>query len=318
MMLEMATHVWKLTCIYHNRTCILFFLNYRMARRMISFYNIRLSLWARTVVDSTTRNSVLASVAVAFALNTTGVALFILHGSTAQETLIAAHLVQAGAAVLLALGLSFLGVVALLRFFADHPKAAHCRVKTIVFFTGAGVLTMSSHLVRTATTFFVWKPLDPASAVVLSKIVYYSTGFGIEVLIVALYTVMKVDLLFSRRLWRTWAPQPKIFDFPGVGGGESKELELSSDGKEADVEESRYGAWASVTHDDKHGEVVESVAEKSSSKDGEEILVPHHQQKQSESEAHSGAMAIKIHTTFSVSSTSCRPTSGDHKHNDSE
>lgn len=229
----------------------MFFLNYRMARRIIVFYNIRLSLWAKSFVDATTKIGVVVSIAAAFILDTVGLVLFVLRPSGGPGPETAIVLVQASAATLLVLGLSLLGAVVGLRAFANQSILEdRGRRMSIVFFTGAGLFTMTSHLVRTAATFFIWKPKDAASEMILSKEMYYSTGFGLEVLTVAFYTAMKIDLLFSKPLSPTGASQMEISEAPTAAKRVS-EVSVSEIFIQArDMEDGRHEGRVTITADD--------------------------------------------------------------------
>lgn len=224
---------------------------------MIGFYNVRLSLWARSVVDSFTKIGVILSIAIAFALNAVGLVLFVLGSSSGQGPAVAAPiLVQASAAVVLLLDLSFLGAVVLLRVSADHPIIDRCGEKSVVFFVGAGLFTTTSHFVRMAATLFIWRPTDATSTIILSKTMYYSAGFGVEVVTVAFYIAMKIDLLFSKPLPPTWASRPKMHNAPTATRTVS-EVPISPDLPPAEEsKDGRFGGWASTTNNDTRSAVA--------------------------------------------------------------
>lgn len=271
---------------------------------MIGLYNIRLSLWARSVVDSSMRVVVAVSLAVAFILNTVGLALFIVRSSSGPGPAAAVILVQASATVLLLAGLSFFGAVVLLRTFADHAIIKRRKKMSLTFFIGAGLLTTASQLVRTAATFFIWRPLDASAATILSKTVYYSTSFGVEILTVAFYTAMKIDVLFSKPLPPTWVASQsgKVSETsiaaPTVSGVSTPDI------RARDMEDGRHGGWASSTT---LGSIHSAVADppiknepdiKVESTRADEV----DESGDSEMNRSSKSMSIAIYRSFSVSS----------------
>lgn len=164
---------------------------------MIAFFNMRISLWTKSVLDSFFKNSVIACLAVVFLLNTIGVALFVFQYSNLNDASTATKLVQSSTGLLLALGLILLGAVIIVRISAESQNTTRLAVKTIVFFMGAGLFTITQ-LVRMASSFYMWKIADTEmSEVVLSKPTYYITGMGLEILTLVLYTLTRIDLLFA-------------------------------------------------------------------------------------------------------------------------
>lgn len=162
---------------------------------MLGLFNIRLSLWAKSVVDSSTKIAVIIFLAVTFLLNALGAGLF--EFSNGRDSASATSLVQASAALQLVFGLSLLGGVVLVRLSADQPRVDRLTAKMLVFLIGAGLLTMTSHLIRLAATFFIWKPISRSSDMILSKTMFYASGWGLEILMVAFYALTRSDLLFG-------------------------------------------------------------------------------------------------------------------------
>lgn len=230
-------------------TILLFLLNFHLAKRMVGLFNIQLSLWARAVVDSCLKISVLAMFAVIFLLNTIGVASFEFKSSNLQDATTETSLVQTSAALLFVLGLAFVGSVILVRVSADRPRIDRLIAKTTIFLVGAGLLTMSGHLIRMVATFFIWKPIVGSSTpVILSKAIYYSTGFGFEILIIVLYAVMRVDLLFTSPVGPTLNTPLRRSETPAgsqaVAVSEAPLQLRMNPILTGDGHDGRYGPWA--------------------------------------------------------------------------
>lgn len=155
-----------------------------------------MSLWGKTLVESGATVSMFTSLGLALLLNGIGDALFVFKedGSNAST---AATLVQVSAVLLLLVGLASLGCVLGVRVSTERPRIPRLGTKMAVLFVGAGLFTMISHLVRLASTFYVWKPSDSMSDAILSKPVYYISGMGLEICALILYAFMRIDLLFS-------------------------------------------------------------------------------------------------------------------------
>lgn len=186
----------------------MFYLNFHLAKRMVKFFNLRLSLWARSILDSYIRIIVIVWLGVIFLIDTVATAMFE-SDLSGQGAKLSPHLEKASASLLTVTGLLYLAVVLVVQLKAPPPRVDRLTVKTAVFFTGAGVFTMTSQLIRLASTFFIWEPQVIFSTVDISKILYYSTGFGLEILTVALYAITRVDILFGQPPSFTLAPPPK-------------------------------------------------------------------------------------------------------------
>lgn len=175
---------------------VLFFLNFYLARRLIVSFNLRMSLWGKTIVESCVSISIFVSLGLVFLLNAIGDAIFVFKdgGSNASA---AATLAQSSAILLLLFDLAVMGSVLGVRISTDRPHIPRLGVKMVVLFVGAGLFTIISHLVRLASTFHIWKASTSISDAVLSKPLYYVSGIGLEILILILYATMRIDLLFS-------------------------------------------------------------------------------------------------------------------------
>ncbi|KAI3402008.1 hypothetical protein diail_3982 [Diaporthe ilicicola] len=109
-----------------------------------------------------------------------------------------ARLLQASTGLLTITGLIFLVVVIAASTAATRSRVEEYAFRMTIFFIGAGVLTMTSQIARFASTFIIWKPTDPVSTGILSKPVYYITGFGMSVSIIVLYAASRIDVLFGK------------------------------------------------------------------------------------------------------------------------
>lgn len=165
---------------------------------MIGFFNLRMSLWAKTVIESCSKISVTVYLALVFLLNTVGVVVFEFKTGSESDASTAISLVQTSAALLLILGLILIGTVLLIGLTADYSHVPRLTARTVVFFIGAGLFTMTAHLVRMASSVYIWKNTkDTVSDAILSKPTYYVTGMGFEILTMILYASMRIDLLFA-------------------------------------------------------------------------------------------------------------------------
>lgn len=180
-------------------TAILFCLNFYMAKRMITFFNVRMSLWSKAFVESFSTASVIVYLSVVVVLNTAGVALFEFKPSESNHVSTAISLVQISAGFLFLLGLLLLGTVLSVRVSAESPKVPRLTARTVVFFTGVGLLTVVAQLVRFVSSFYIWKDnsANTRSEAILSKPDYYITGMGLEILVMVLYASARIDLLFA-------------------------------------------------------------------------------------------------------------------------
>lgn len=95
-------------------------------------------------------------------------------------------------------GFIFLVVVIAASTAANRSGMEEFTARMTVFFIGAGVLTMTSQIARFASTFTIWQPTDQTSIGILSRPVYYITGFGMSVSIIVLYAASRIDLLFGK------------------------------------------------------------------------------------------------------------------------
>ncbi|KAJ4393180.1 hypothetical protein N0V93_002387 [Gnomoniopsis smithogilvyi] len=159
---------------------------------------MRVSLRAKSILNSTlSTTSVIVCLAVFALLNTIGVTIFVFQSSSRNGASTASNLVEASAGLQLILGVLLLGAVLVVRMSVNKHDTPRLLAKTVVFFTGAGLCTLSQ-LVRMASSFYIWKSANiQSSDFVLSKPIYYITGMGFELLAIILYASMRVDLLFA-------------------------------------------------------------------------------------------------------------------------
>lgn len=273
-----------------------------MAKHMVGLFNVRLSLWAKSVVDSSTRIAVLVSLAVTFLLNSVGVGLFEFTKNGAKA---ASTLVQASEALLLILGLSLLGAVVFVRFSADRPRIDRLVANMFVFFMGAGLLTITSQSIRLAAAFFIWKPFREGTGIILSKPMFYASGWAVDILMVAFYALVRADILFGPPAPVTSVSEPKR---PAAGAlikVESRELPLRMNPiRTVYGDDGRYGPWTTAPDDTYHSaglgstRIVTSVAKDRFSVES----VPLKDVESAEPVSTRRSMFIAISRTFSVSS----------------
>lgn len=163
---------------------------------MVGFFNVRLSLWARSVLTWWAKISVFVVLGTVFLLNTVGVALFVFQPANDQSESNSPRLVEAGAVLLILFGLAVAASVVVAKVMAHHPRIDRIMAKTVVLCIGAGLL-MLGQAVRLTASFFIWQPSNNASAVILSKPVFYATGWGFDILILVFYAITRIDILFS-------------------------------------------------------------------------------------------------------------------------
>lgn len=176
---------------------LLFILNFYLAKRMIGFFKLQMSLWAKTTIKTSSRNTVIAFLALVFIVDTAGVAVFEFTPLNSDSAMTASSLVEASACLFFVLILILFGAVLLVSLSAQKPDTPRLGAKTAVFFIGAGLFTLTQ-LVRMAASFYIWKDANGGGTeAILSKAAYYATGMGFEVLIIVLYASTRVDLLFA-------------------------------------------------------------------------------------------------------------------------
>lgn len=174
---------------------------------MISFCNLKYSLYARSVTKKVSNVTIIVIFAAIFLLNTFGVALFEVQVTSGRDPTTEAHLVQASELLLIAFCLTFNFAVITTILTTSWAPVDRLRVKIITYFLGAGLLTLFSQFMRLIATFLIWKPVTHISAVLLSKPIYYLSGFGTELLILLLYTLWETRLLGRGR--DSFLPQHK-------------------------------------------------------------------------------------------------------------
>lgn len=131
-------------------------------------------------------------------LHVVGAGLHEFSRNAGEIELSGARLLQASTGLLMITGFIFLVVVIAASTATDRSKVDEFTARMIIYFGGAGLLTMTSQIARFASTFIIWKPTDQVSAGILSKPVYYITGFGMSVSIIVLYAAARIDLLFGK------------------------------------------------------------------------------------------------------------------------
>lgn len=162
---------------------------------MISFCQLRYSLWARTVIKKAVNVTLGIVFAAIFLLNTLGVALFEVQVTSGRDPTTEAQLVQASEGLLIAVSLIFNFSVLTTMLTSPWAPVDRLTVKIVIYVLGPGLLTLFSQLMRLIAAFMIWEPFTPLSSELLSKPAYYINGFGIEVLILILYGFWETNLL---------------------------------------------------------------------------------------------------------------------------
>lgn len=261
---------------------------------MIGFFNMRISLWAKKVLDSFSQTSVIVYLAVVFLLNTVGVALFVFQFSSRNGTLMAINLVQASAGLNLILGVALLGAVLLIRMSAENHDTPRLVAKTVVFFTGAALFTITL-LVRMLSSFYIWKTASTkASETILSKPTYYITGMGFEILPIVLYASTRADLLFASTPSLASSKRPRLTTADSFRSFFDNSLRMNSVVVKGNKSTSAPTTVTSLT--DASTSPLDSESISSSQGQGAEGRFRH------ESEDSRNGMFISIQRTFSISS----------------
>lgn len=182
-------------------------LNFHLTKRMISFCNLKYSLWARSVTSKVCNVTVGIMFTTIFLLNAFGVALFEVQVTSGRDPTTEEHLVQASKALILLFSLLFNIAVFFTMVTFSWAPVERLTVKTITYILGAGLLTLISQLIRLIAAFMIWKPVNHLSEKLLSKPAYYIAGFGAEVLIIILYGFWETNLLALTRA--SFFPCPK-------------------------------------------------------------------------------------------------------------
>lgn len=206
---------------------------------MVEFFNVRFSLWARSVLVWWARIGVSLVLGTVLLLNTVGVALFVFNNSATsngQSSSKYPPLVELSAIILTLFGLGMIASVLFARVVGDHSRVDRIRAKTIVLSLGVSLL-MFGEIVRLIASFFIWRPQgeqdaassSSSSVAILSKPVFYATGWGIDILILFLYAVTRIDIIFSPPLsFAMVSPLDGSTRRPfGSGGGGSVPLNQS-------------------------------------------------------------------------------------------
>lgn len=131
-------------------------------------------------------------------LHVLGAGLHEFNRNAGEIELSGARLLQASTGLLMITGFIFLVVVVAASTAANRSRVEEYTARMTVYFIGAGVLTMTSQIARFASTFTIWQPTDQVSIGILSRPVYYITGFGMSISIIVLYAAARIDLLFGK------------------------------------------------------------------------------------------------------------------------
>lgn len=184
-----------------NSTILLVVLNFYLTKRMISFCDLKYSLWARSVTRQVSNATVGIVFTATFLLNAFGVVSFEIEVTNGRNPTTEEHLVQASKALMILFSLLFNLAVffAMATFSWSRAEQQRLTVKVVTYMLGAGLFTAMSQVVQGIAAFMIWRPVTPLSAQVLSKPAYYVAGFGAEVLIMILYGFWETNLFALTR-----------------------------------------------------------------------------------------------------------------------
>lgn len=273
---------------------LLFFLNFYLAKRMIGFFKMQMSLWAKTTIETVSRNSVIASLALVFLLNTAGVAIFEFKPLNSDSASTASSLVEASACLFFVLILILLGAVLFVGLSAQKPDTPRLGAKTAVFYIGAGLFTLTQ-LVRMAASFYIWKDANEAGTeAILSKPAYYATGMGFEVLVIVLYASTRIDLLFAPAPSLASIKTPKSTIADSIKSFAGNPLRMNS----VVIKRSNSGSVPLTDYSASEGSTTPRDTDSINSNQGVENEGPN---KTGDDDLRSG-MFISIQRTFSISS----------------
>lgn len=213
-----------------NSTILLVVLNFYLTKRMISFCDLKYSLWARSVTRQVSNATVGIVFTATFLLNAFGVVSFEIEVTNGRNPTTEEHLVQASKALMILFSLLFNLAVffAMATFSWSRAEQQRLTVKVVTYMLGAGLLTAVSQLVQGIAAFMIWRPVTPLSAQVLSKPAYYIAGFGAEVLIMVLYGFWETNLFELTR--ESFFPRPTSSDKATSDRSATQSPDLNSDG----------------------------------------------------------------------------------------
>ncbi|KAL1881167.1 hypothetical protein Daus18300_001018 [Diaporthe australafricana] len=176
----------------------LFTVNFLLTKRMVRLFDLRSSLWTRSIITSVVKYAMAMACFLVILLHVIGAGLHEFTRNEGEIELSGARLLQASTGLLMIIGFIFLLVVIAASTATKRSRVEEHAFRMTIFFIGAGVLTMTSQIARFASTFIIWQPTDQVSAGILSKPVYYITGFGMSVSIIVLYAAARIDVLFGK------------------------------------------------------------------------------------------------------------------------
>ncbi|KAI7778782.1 hypothetical protein LA080_001650 [Diaporthe eres] len=176
----------------------LFTVNFLLTKRLVRLFDLRSSLWTRSIIASVVKYAMAIACSLVILLHVLGAGLHEFNRNAGEIEQSGARLLQASTGLLMIIGFIFLVVVVAASTAANRSRVEEYTARMTVFFIGAGVLTMMSQISRFASTFTIWQPTDQVSIGILSRPVYYITGFGMSVSIIVLYAAARIDLLFGK------------------------------------------------------------------------------------------------------------------------
>ena len=176
----------------------MFTVNFLLTKRLVRLFDLRSSLWTRSLVASAAKYAMVFACSLVILLHVIGAGLHEFNGSAGEIGQPGARLLQASTGLLMITSFVFLVVVLAASTAANISRVEDFTARMTVFFIGAGVLTMTSQIARFASTFVIWQPTGQASIAILSRPVYYITGFGMSVAIIVLYAAARIDFLFGK------------------------------------------------------------------------------------------------------------------------
>lgn len=176
----------------------MFTVNFLLTKRLVRLFDLRSSLWTRSIIASVVKYAMAIACSLVILLHVIGAGLHEFNRNAGEIEQSGARLLQASTGLLMITGFIFLVVVVAASTAANHSRVEEYTARITVFFIGAGILTMTSQIARFASTFTIWQPTDQPSIGILSRPVYYITGFGMSISIIVLYAAARIDQLFGK------------------------------------------------------------------------------------------------------------------------
>lgn len=173
-------------------------MNFLLTKRLVRLFDLRSPLWTRSIIASVVKYAMATACTLVILLHVIGAGLHEFNRNAGEIEQSGARLLQASTGLLMITGFIFLVVVLAASTAANRSRVEEYTARMTIFFIGAGVLTMTSQIARFASTFTIWQPTDQVSIGILSRPVYYITGFGMSVSIIVLYAAARIDLLFGK------------------------------------------------------------------------------------------------------------------------